>query len=58
MKAVSIGDFKPGGRDTDYRYNEVKKAYQDPNVVVIMDPTMRGHMNNETSSRVGEEGRY
>jgi hypothetical protein len=23
----------------------MKEAYQDPNVVVIMDPTMRGHMN-------------
>jgi hypothetical protein len=43
MKAVSIADFKPEGRDTDI--TKMKEAYQDPNVVVIMDPTMRGHMN-------------
>ncbi|MDR2066371.1 MAG: hypothetical protein LBP57_00805, partial [Endomicrobium sp.] len=55
MKAVSINDFKPEGGQTNI--GKLKEAYQDPNVVVIMDPTMRGHMMNEAVSRGGESGR-
>ncbi|MDR0723655.1 MAG: hypothetical protein LBF23_00500 [Endomicrobium sp.] len=54
MKAVSINDFKPEGGQTNVA--KLKEAYQDPNVVVIMDPTMRGHMMNEAVSRGGLEG--
>ncbi|MDR1523109.1 MAG: hypothetical protein LBS29_04080 [Endomicrobium sp.] len=55
MKVISCKEFKPEGGDTDIR--KLTQAYYDPNTVVIMDPTMRGHMMNEAISKGGQAGK-
>ncbi|MDR1017687.1 MAG: hypothetical protein LBM02_03190, partial [Lachnospiraceae bacterium] len=54
MKVVSINDFKSEGRDTDVA--ALSAAYSDPDTVIVMDPTIRGHLKNEATSKGGSHG--
>jgi hypothetical protein len=55
MKAAKIDDYKPEGRDTDL--DGLRGIYNDPDTVVIMSPTTRGHLKNEAISKGGAQGK-
>jgi hypothetical protein len=54
MKAAKIEDYKPDGHDTDL--DGIRGIYSDPDTVVIMSPTTRGHLKNEAISKGGAQG--
>jgi hypothetical protein len=55
MKAAKIDDYKPERRDTDL--DGLRGIYNDPDTVVIMSPTTRGHLKNEAISKGGAQGK-
>ncbi|MDR1474195.1 MAG: hypothetical protein LBS38_00685 [Endomicrobium sp.] len=54
MKAANIEDYRLEGHDTDL--DGIRGIYSDPDTVVIMSPTTRGHLKNEAISKGGAEG--
>ena len=53
MDMVAVTDFKGDGKAVDAE--GLLKAYKDPNTVMIMDPTTRGHLKNDAANG-GETG--